>query len=128
MFGAAGSAQIDCPVQMHSNPQSTHCRFWQVSWSLQLAQGAPAGPPQAVMPKPDWHVPSAAQQPSEHVCGPQTAHCWPRQSWPWGHASHAAPPRPQEPLAFPGRQCPFASQQPLGQLTASQTHWSFWQR
>ena len=75
MFGASGSAQMDWPVQVHSIPQSTHWWFWHVCWSLHIAQGPPAGPPQAVMANPDWHAPSGAQQPSEQVRGPQAAHC-----------------------------------------------------
>jgi hypothetical protein len=38
------------------------------------------------------------------------------------HATHSAPPSPHPVLFVPAWQTPVASQQPFGQLAASQTH------
>jgi hypothetical protein len=106
VFGAFSSTQTDCPVQMQGSPHATHCRSWQVCWPLQLAHGPPPGPPQEPKPSPGWHVPFAAQQPSGHVCGPQIAQRWPRQSAPEGQAKQNSPPVPHAWRLVPGRQAP----------------------
>jgi hypothetical protein len=48
-----------------------------------------------------WHVPSAAQHPLGHDFASQTQPPVGLQSWPAGHAAHAAPPLPQEELDSP---------------------------
>jgi hypothetical protein len=92
------------------------------------AHRAPPGPPQCWKALPGWQELSAAQQPCEHVWALHAAHVWSMQPCPDGHAAQDRPPAPQAEFAVPGRHMPAASQQPLGQLSSSQTHWPLSQR
>lgn len=62
-----------------------------------------------------------AQQPVGQVAAEQPAQVLPTQLWA-PHDAQAAPPVPHTALELPGWQSPVASQQPLGQLVASQRH------
>lgn len=84
---------------------------------LHATQADPAVPHAVTVPGARQFEP--AQHPFEQVVGLQLAGQVPLLQFAQG--THASPPEPQAIVEVPGWQTPFASQQPLGQLTASQT-------
>jgi hypothetical protein len=61
------------------------------------------------------------QHPLAQLLEPQPAHTWAVQAF-VPHEAQAAPPVPHWVCRVPARHWPVASQQPVGQLVASQTH------
>ncbi|HCF58916.1 MAG TPA: hypothetical protein DFS52_13105, partial [Myxococcales bacterium] len=93
----------------------------QTSSPSQLAQAAPAAP-QAAAVLPGWQVPEESQQPSGQVVASQLEG-WqepPLQTFPLSQPMQAAPAPPQAAAVLPGWQVPEESQQPSGQVVASQ--------
>jgi hypothetical protein len=96
------------------------------SWQLGVA---PSGQrPHCSVPPHRFDCAPQAKSNSWHVNVGQPPHWCPRHSVPSPQVWHAAPPWPHAWLADPDWQASLASQQPSGQLCASQTHWPFWQR
>lgn len=61
-----------------------------------------------------------AQQPPEQLSGPQPEHCWPTHICRAPHIAQALPFLPHSFWPVPVLHRPFTSQQPVGQLVASQ--------
>jgi hypothetical protein len=102
----------------------TQVRLEQTWVVPQATQVAPPPPPQAPLVVPAWHWPAASQQPFGQLTASQAApaHAWLTHVCAPPHATHGPPPPPHAPLAVPVWHCPLASQQPFGQLVASQEH------